>query len=892
VSIRRIVLRLVNVVRRGTAERDLAREIASHLGMLEDGFRQRGMTAAEARRAARLALGGVEQTKERQRDARSFVWLDDARRDLAHSARLLRRSPAFALTAVLSLAIGIGANTAIFTVANALLFRDPPGVGEPDRLVDIGVSREFGGFNPGSYPMYLDVRERATTLTDVYARVMFPHAKSFAPPGTSRSVERAFAFEVTTNYFTALRATPSAGRLFDESDGDRGPVAVVSHRFWTRRFNKDPDIVGRTVRVNGQPFVVAGVASEGFQGTGVVAPDLWLPLTVTAGASGARSSLTDRSGGWLIMGGRLEPGVLLPQAAAEVDAIGRALNQEYPASGSRGLRLLRASRVPGNDTVIAVFASVMMIIVSLVLIVACANLAGILLARAAARRREIAVRLAMGAGRARLVRQLLTETVVLFAIGGVAGVVFARVMTSVLVPLLPSPPFPIDVTLALDGRVMLFTIVLSFLAAVLSGLAPALQASRADVVASLNDTVPRRFGRTRLRGAFVVTQIAFSLLLVVTAGLFVRALRQAGSVDPGFDPRGVELASLDLSMAGYTDTTGPRFASDLLDRVRQLGDVQTATLAVVVPGGFEGIGNGVAVPGVTAPDGQRFFNQYWNMVAPGYFATLRIPFVDGRDFTVSENADAERVAIVSEHFARRFWPERNAVGQFILRGVPGPRGVDLPPEPLRVVGVVRDVKSSSLIDGLAESFVYVPFAQRYMPLVTIVARTTRGQRIGDELRALVASMNPGLPVVKSETLDDSMALGLVSQRVAASISGSLGTVGLVLAAIGIYGMAMYMVARRTREIGIRIALGAQRRAIVTMVLRQALWLAVIGSTIGLALAAAASHALSGFLFGVAPLDPPAFIGATVLFAIATLAACYVPVRRATSVDPAVALRHD
>ena len=894
-ALRRFFSRLVNLLRPGRAEDDLSRELAAHIALLEDEFQRRGMTADEARRAARLALGGVEQTKDLHRDERSFAWLDDARRDFLHSARLLRRNPVFALTASLSLALGIGANTAIFTLVNALLLSDPVGVTDPGRLVDIGIGRGDSGFNPASYPTYLDIREHATTLSGVYAYPMFPQAMSLGAGANAASVERIFGQFVTTNYFTLLGAIPAVGRLFGAGDSDQpgaSPLVVLGQGFWKRRFSEDPAVVGQVIRLNGQAFTVVGVVPEGFQGTGILAADVWLPLNTVASGNPRDSVLTNRRAGWLVMGGRLKPGVSVAQAATELDGLGWALDREYPdPAGGRGLRLLPSSRVPGNRGVIAAFVALLTVIVSLVLVVACANVASILLARGAARRREIAVRLAIGAGQARLIRQLLTETMTLFLVAGGAGLLLARATTSVLVAWLPSLPFPITVTLALDGRVIAFTTGLSLVAALVFGLAPALQGSKAEVVTALKDDSPGPSGRSRLRNTFVIAQVALSILLVVVGGLFVRALQRAGSTDPAFDPHGVQLVSLDLSMAGYTDTTGPHFWRELVEHVRQMPDVQAATVARVLPGGFEGIGlGGVAVPGVAPPAGPAAFGPSWNIVEPGYFATLRIPLIAGRDFSATDRAGAPPVAIVGEGVARRLWPGENPIGRLMSHQVGRNEST------LLVVGVVRDLKSSSLVDGLSHSFVYLPLQQHYTSNITstmtIAARTAHGERIADEIRTLVASMDPTLAIVRSQTLEDSAALGLVPQRVAASLSGSLGIVGLLLAGIGIYGVTAYTVARRIREIGIRIALGAQGTDIVRMVLGQGMSIAGVGAAVGSILAAAASQLLRGFLFGIPPLDPVPFAGAIVLLLAIGLVACCVPARRATKVDPLVALRYE
>jgi predicted permease len=825
----------------------------------------------------------------------SFSWLSDARRDMMHAARLLRRNPVMTITATVSLAIGIGANTTVFTVANALLFQPPPGVVEPSRLVDIGTTRDGVGFGPSSYPDYLELRQRATTFDSVYAYLRFPQALSVGVTGHGAGAESIFGNVVTVNYFTVLGVVPAVGRLFGASDSDEpgaSPVVVLGHRFWTRRFNKDPEIVGRRLTLNGHPFTVLGVASEGFHGTGIRAIDVWVPMgMVAAVTSQGRATLTDRGARWLLIGGRLKPDVVISRAAAEADVIGKTLEREYQVQNRQmGLRVLESSPVPGNAGPLVAFLMLFLAIVSIVLIVACANVAGVLLARATARRQEMALRLAIGAGRGRLIRQLLTETLLLFVLGGMTGLMLARGMTSVLVSRLPTLPFPVSLSLTLDGRVIAFTAALSFVAALLSGLAPAVEVSKPDVLPGLRNDAPR-VGRLRLRHAFVIGQVAFSIVLIIAAGLFIRALHRAASTDPGFDSHGVELMSIDLTQGGYTDATGRPFVRALVDRVRLLPGVQTATIASALPGGFEVRRESLSVPGGSSTS-QGFVIVDWNVVEPGYFATLRTPIVAGRDFTDDDREGTPPVAIVSESAARQFWPGQSAVGKYLLQPTWGPQGPTNPMRTLLVVGVARDIQSTTIIDGLARAWVYVPFQQQYLSSMTIVARTTRGQRIADELRALVASMNPNLPSLTAQTLDDAVALGLAPQRAAATVAGSLGIVGVMLTGIGIYGVMAYAVTRRTREIGIRIALGAQRADVIRMVLREGLSLTAIGSGIGVVLAALMSRVLAGFLFGIPPIDPMTFAATTALFTVIGVAACYVPVLRATRIDPTLALRYE
>jgi predicted permease len=820
--------------------------------------------------------------------------LDSWLQDLRYAARLLRRNPLFAQTAVVSLAIGIGANTTIFTVANALLFKPPVGVTDPGRLVDVGRSQNGSGFDNSSYPNFIDIRARNTVFTDVYAYRFGAEPMSL---GSRDGAERIFGDMVTTNYFSVLGTRPHLGRLFGPQDGEEPgatPLTVLSYAFWQRRFNGDTSIVGRTLQFNGHPFTVIGVAPEGFHGTTVLTGDVWVPMNMVAELSPRRSSsiLKSRIGVWLVMGARLKAGVTLRQAQAELANIGRALEQEFPADNrGKGVRVVASSPIPGNGAPVAAFVAVLMGIVGLVLAIACANVAGVLLARATARRREIAVRLAIGAGRGRLIRQMIVESVLLFLIGGGAGLLLARVMTTLLVSLLPTLPTPVDVTLALDSRALAFTLGLSLIAAVLSGLAPALSESKTDVVSSLKADARGGPERLRMRNAFVVSQVAFSIVVVVGAGLFVRALEHATQIDPGFDPKGVELAALDLSLAGYTADTGRVFARELIQRVRELPGVESATLCAMVPLGGSGLGlGGLAVPGVQPPNGRRFFDADWNIVTPGYFQTMKMRLVAGRDFTDADREATPFVVIVNQTAARRWWPNQEAVGKTLLQQIFDP-GSQEATRTLTVIGVARDAKYRDLGEQ-PRQFVYVPHQQQYGPRTTIVARSTRGQRLAAELRKLLAQLNPNLPIVQAQTLEDYASLTLIPQRVAASVSGSLGIVGLLLAAIGIYGVTAYMVSSRTREIGIRVALGAQRGDVVRMVLRQGMMLAFAGMAIGLVLAAGASRLLGSLLFGVGPTDPLAFGGSAVLFCLIGLVACYVPARRATAVDAVEALRYE
>jgi predicted permease len=901
----RLINRLANIwhnlTHRDQVERDLDEEVCSTLALLVDEKVRAGMRTEDARRAAALELGGVEIVKDRVRDVRAGALVDAFVRDARYGIRVLRRNPLFMLTAVLSLGSGIGATTTIFTVANGLLFRLPDGVSQPDRLVDISRTQDGRpfGINPISYPNYDDIRRRTTTLDGVYGYQLDLKSMTMSSPSGSESL---FGNVVSTNYFTVLGVSPAAGRLFsphDREELDASPIVVLSYRFWKRRFNEDPSIIGQALQLNGHSFTVVGVANRGFRGTSVLASflatDVWLPI--------GASPFTDPSfvrrdaASTMLVAGRLKAGVSVQQAAGEVDAIGRALEREYPdENGDTQLRVSAASPIPAGLRLAAeAFLGLLMGVVSLVLVIACANVAGVLLGRAVGRRREIAVRLAMGAGRAVLVRQLLTETLLLCVLGGGVGVILARAMTSLLVSVLPPIPIPVDVSLPLDGRVLAFTAGLSLLAAVLSGLTPALHASKADVVSALKDESQGPSARFHLRHVFVVTQVAFSILLVVVSGMLVRALERVSAVNQGFDAHGVEVASLDLLAAGYTATTGPRFARELADRVQELPGVQAVTLAAGLPTRPILLG-GVTAPGLQPPREQTLFPTVWHIVEPGYFATLRIPILAGRDFNAADRAGAPSVAIVDEATARRCWPRGDAIGNYLVwQPTHHPGAATASPEPskrLLVIGIARDLKNESRGDEPPPFVVYLPLQQQYNPHVMIFARTTHGQRLTNEIRAVIASMNPNMPIPAPQTLEDQGGPVVTQLRVAASVSGAVGIIGLLLASVGVYGVAAYAVTRRTREIGIRLALGAKPADVVRMVVSQGMSLVAVGSLIGLIAAAAASGLLARLLFGLPRVDLITFAGAAAVFAVIGLAACYVPARRAIQIDAMEALRYE
>jgi predicted permease len=866
----RVTSLIRNLTRRRRVERDLDEELRETLEMLAAEKMRAGMSAADARRAAAIELR-IEQVKEQVREVQTGSFVDALARDVRYGVRLLQRYPLFALTAALSLAIGIGANAAVFTIAKALLRFSPVGVSEPDRVVDIGRSLDLPiGLNPGSYPDYLDIRRRTTTLEHVYARTLFPRELIFAESG---GAERVFAEAVTTNYFATLGTRPAVGRLFHADESDRpneSPIIVLSHRFWTRRFHADTAIVGKTVRLNAFPVTVVGVAPEGFQGTTIAVPDVWVPLGMIASAQ----QLAERQFSWVVMGARLARGSTVAQAAAELDSIDGALRQEFPSETMpRPFRLVQASPIAGDAPLAAGALLLLAAIATTILVIACANVAGLLLARASGRRREMALRLAIGAGRSRVVRQFLTETLMLFALGSAGGLVLANSMTSMLVGTIPALPIPIHLSLTLDWRVAALAGAVSLVAALFSGLSPALEASRADVSTVLKAESPGASVRHRLRNGFVIVQIACSLLLIVIGSLFTRALQQAYSTDAGFDSRDVEVTGIDSWVGG-----------DVLARARQLPGVDSASLVYFLPLASEGFGWRLSLPGAARSNGDSSaVVGSGNVVSPGYFTTMRIPLLAGRDFTEQDAPGAPEVAIVGEAAARRFWPGRNAIGQRLVLDGAGRTGAML-----QVVGVAQDIRYRSVEFGNTP-FVYLPFRQFAMNQTTLVVRTT-GSSLARPLRQIIAEHSPERPPASIRRLEDTMAGGLAPQRIVAFVAGSLGLIGVLLAAIGIYGVTALSVSRRTREIAVRAALGAQRGAIVRLVLRQALSLTALGVVLGIVLGAIAGQVLSMLLVGVSPLDPVAVMTAVGLCTAVVLVASWVPVRRAIRVTASDALR--
>jgi len=812
--------------------------------------------------------------------------------DLKYAIRMLTKSPAFALVAVLTLALGIGANTAIFTVVNEALLRPRPGIGAPERLVDIGRSDNGRGFDNMSYPNFSDFRTLNTSFTGMAALNLEPRAMSLTGKD---GAERVYVSVVSGNYFDVLQVKAHAGRFFlpeEDRTPNTNPVVVLSYAYWQKRFQGDGGIVGREIKLNGLGYTVVGIAAREFHGTMPLSMDVWIPMMMSPQVFASRDLLTCRRCAFMLAVGRLKPGVTLQQAQAEADAISANLKREYPKEvQDRGI-VLQPSRVfPGEmQQFVGAFLALLMAIVGLVLVIAAVNVAGMMLVRASTRRREIAVRLAIGAGRAQIMRQLVIEGLLLFAVAGVAGLVLATWMRNGLIALLPNLPVPVTFDLSLDWRVIAFAMFISMFAGLAASLAPALQASRPDLLTALKDDSHAAGSRKmRLRNALVLGQVALSLVLLICAGLFLRALNRATTIDPGFEVKNLHVLSIDFSLAGLRDAEGIDQSRRLLERFRTLPAVTNVSWAWSVPldGGGRGLG-AFQTPGTKASDGSEDWNFDWSVISPGYFNTMKIPLVRGRDFTDADNAAGKRVAIINETAARAIWPNQDPIGKIFRNDNAVAPDTMIS---IEIVGVAHDQKYRSLGDG-PRNFVFLPMSQQFISNLGLMVRTENPATAIPAIRAALREINPNLPILNALSMQEYAALSLFPQKIASWVSGTLGVVGLLLVGLGVYGVTAFSVEQRTREIGVRMALGAARGDVLRMVLGQGLRLAAWGAGLGLVLAAVASQLLSSLLYGLSALDPITFFGvAAMVLGVAALATL-IPARRATRVDPLVALRYE
>jgi predicted permease len=799
---------------------------------------------------------------------------------------MLLKQKGLTSVAIVSLALGIGLNTAIFSVVNAVLIRPLPVVKQQNRLVWLRA--------PISYPDYLDYRSQAHSFEGMAA---ITGTQDFSV--TSGSEPQLVKGEyVTENYFNLLGVSASLGRAFVEEDEIRqAPVVILSEHLWRTSFASDANIVGRQISLNGFGFTVVGVMPQHFAGTEVgLNRELWLPLSTyrllnppaTARAADPGSSrFESRDTHWLAVFALLKPDISRESAGSELTGIARRVAENYvgkvDAETLRSVQLLRLSggMDPRDQEEVLPVAGIAMGVVALVLLIACANIASLLLARAATRRRETAIRQALGASRRRLVRQWLTESVLLGIAGGAVGLILALWANQLLVSRLQSTPLA-ALDFRLDYRVLAFTLVVSILTGLVFGLAPALQASRLNIVMALKSDALKVAGahRSYLRNAFVTVQLILSVVLLVGSGLFIRALQRASSIDPGFTVERALLAPINLGLLRYDKTEGHVFYRDLLARIQAQPGVEQATLVRFPPMGSSFAQFEVFREGSESATGM---STGFNVVGPNYFRTMGTALLRGREFTDADRDGAPGTAILNETLAARLWGNQDVLGKRL--SFAGPKGPFL-----EVVGVARDSKYQTLGER-PRPYVYLPLSQSYDPKMTLVVRTTgEPKAITPIVREQIRTLNPNLPIADVQTLREQLELTLLPSRIAAWTLGGFGALALLLAGIGIYGVVSYGAAQRTREIGVRMALGAKEKDVLGLVLWDGLIVIGAGLAIGLLLAAAATRVIAAFLYGVGATDPLTFVAVPLLLGVVALVASYVPARRAVRVDPLVALR--
>jgi predicted permease len=906
-TLRRELSKLGALLRRRKPAEDLEEEIRSHLAMEEQENLESGMPPDEAHYAALRRFGNVALTQERSREMWGWNSIETLWQDVRYGLRMLRKNPGFTIAAVLTLALGIGANTAIFSLGNVFMFRPLP-VKDADRLAVVAV-QYHADEDPGqlSYPDYQDYRKQADVFTD-----MTFYDLNLSGLGYRGHADRIIMAYVPSNFFTMLGLHPALGRLIAPGEGDEpktGPVVVLGHSYWLRRFGGDPGVIGRSVSLDGQLVAVIGVVPQEFKGPyNLVELDAYAPIGSHGMTFGDphKNFFADRSDTELRVLASLKRGVTSKQAEAALNVIAQRLAQEYPETNQGQIARVIPERLarpePAVESYMPLVTTIFLLMVGLVLLVACFNVANLQLARAAAREREIAVRAALGAARARLLRQMLTESLLLAMAGAVGGAVVGNWVIRCLERLRPLGDFALRLAFTFDWRVFTYVAGVTLLAGIVAGLAPALRSSRANLSDTLREGGRGLIGYTQrhwLRNGLVITQVAGSLIVLVAAGLFTRSLTNAEAIDLGYDPHHVLNVNLDPKLQGYDQPHAEAFFQELLRRAKALPGVESASLAFSVPLGYYGDGTTVYVEGqAPQPTDKRLPGAGYNCVTPDYFSTMRMKIVSGRAFTDADTSTSQPVAIVNETMAEQLWPHQDAVGQrFSMGGSEGPfksetqggRGPWV-----TVVGVVRNARVQGLLDAPG-NFFYVPQTQNYKSTHVLQLRTSvPPQSLIIPTEALVRELDPNLPVYDVMTMEQTVAgaNGYFLFKIGAAFAASLGALGLILAVVGVYGVVSYGASQRQHEIGIRMALGARPNSVLALVIRQAVVLVAAGIGIGALAALGVNRLLASLLVGVTSYDPLTFISVSGLMLAVALLACYIPAHRATKVDPMVALRHE
>jgi macrolide transport system ATP-binding/permease protein len=882
--LRTFVPRLTALFRRRRLEVDLDEELRSHLEMAIELNVRKGMSAADARHEALRSFGGVERTKEMYRDQRGLPMLEAAWQDLRFGLRMLRRSPGFSLLAILSLTLGIGANAAVFSWIEGILFRPYPAVVHQEQLFAL-TGTALGEVDLTSWPDLLDL-QRSCTLVDsfIVTKIM----------STTLSIgDRAEATRgsiVSANYFDAIGVHPILGRGFEageDSGREAHPVTVISYQLWKGRFKGDPQIIGKTQRLNGVMHTIVGVAPEGFYGTFVGwAMQFWVPVSMEENFEGGGYKLEDRGARWIEAYVRLKPGVTLWQAQQEISAVAKRLENDYPATNrGRGIKLWPLWQTPFNNArTLLPTLEIMLAVVVFVLLIACANVGNLLLVRSFARRHEMTVRLAIGAGRGRLLQQLFTEGLILSAFGAAGGILMSHWCRHALVLLFPARGgVAMHLPGEIDWRVLALSAGVCLITTLLLGLIPAMQSSKIDLAGALKSDsagVVGGGGRAWVRSSLVVVQVSLCFVLLVAAGLLLESLQKIRNSSPGFSTQGVLLTVVDLRPAGYDAPRAQSFEDELLDRVKALPGVESTAFARMTPLSYGSYSSTpIAVDGYQPPPEEQPTVEY-NEAGPDYFVTMGIPLVAGREFTRADDEKAALVAVVNETMAARYWRGKSPIGERVL--VKG--------RWMQVVGVAKDSKYESVRDA-PKPFFYVPLRQNFSVDGDLYIRTPLSpETMATALLREVHALDPDVALYEVIPLQELLDRSTSPQRVAVILVGVLGLLALLLAAIGLYGVMSYAVSQSRRELGLRIALGAEASNVLRLVMSRGLALTGGGVLLGATVALGLTRLLGNLLYEVSPRDPLAFGSALVVITMASFAACFLPAWRATRVDPARVLR--
>ena len=808
--------------------------------------------------------------------------------DVRYSLRMIAKAPGYAAIAVLTLALGIGANTTIFSWINSTLLNPIPGLASPNEVVALSLGRGTDNPFPFTYPDFESMRDGQQSFVGITAANIAPMSLT----GKGKP-ERVWGMVASANYFDLLGVRPILGRGFlPEEDTKPGgaPVAVISYRLWQTHFGANPDVVGQTLEINQHPYTIVGVTPAVFQGSQTgLRSEIWIPIMMEEQLMPQGDLIHDHHYFWLTALGRLKPGVRPEQAQEEMTLRLKREAKNYPEEhkGHDSVSVYPLWRNPfGANQFLSTLLPMLMTIAGLVLLLACANVANLMLVRSVARRREIAIRLSLGANRWRLVRHLLVESLILALAGGLVAFAFTFWTAGTFMKFIPKTDAPISLGMRVDHTVLLATMAISVLTGVIFGILPALRASGEAPIAVLKEDTGSASGgmrKARLASSLVVAQIALSLLLLICAGLFIRSFMSAQQINPGFNPHNVLIATYDLFTGGYSEASGVEFDRQLVAKLEAQPGIQSVALSSRVPLGFGGGSTAVNPEGYVSQANESMETQV-AIVTPNYFQTLQIPLVKGRDFTPRDTKSSQRVVIVSETFVNRYWPNQEALGKQL--------NSDLTHEWFTVVGVARDSK----VNGLNEKptpFLYLPQYQVYRATMIVLARTNGDPlAAGKTVEKTIHELNADLVVFDITSLELREQIASFGQRVAGTFVGAFGLLALVLAAVGIYGVTSYTTRQRTHEIGIRMTLGASKRDVLRMVLGHGLRLTLIGVVLGLAASFALTRFLTSLLLGVTSTDALTFSSVALLLCAVALFACFIPARRAMRVDPMVALRYE